>query len=97
MILPYLEITEPGFAPAAAATFTIDSYGAGVQLLRGPCPRCSAVIDIPVVVEVVKGAGRPGQPAGEPAEEPVICTCGEKHDGRPADRVGCGAYWNFVL
>lgn len=108
--VPYREITESHYATTAAVAFVIEEYATGMWLLRGPCPRCAAVIDIPVVSEVVKGADRtalgpspdraqePGAPASEEGpSEAVICTCDEAHEGRPDGRVGCGAYWNFVL
>lgn len=90
--LPYSETTTLDYATAAASTFTIDDHGVGLQVLRGPCPRCEALIDILIVKLVVKGAS----PVPD-SVEPVTCTCEETHDGRPEDRIGCGAYWNFAL
>jgi hypothetical protein len=92
--LPYLETTAPDYAGAAASKFTIEDHGAGLQILRGPCPRCAAPIDIPIVRQVVKSFG--AAPDTDNVE-PVMCTCEETHDGRPEGRVGCGAYWNFAL
>ena len=98
--VPYQEVTDPRFAAEAAASFVVEDHGDGVQLLRGPCPRCRIHIDVPVVPEIVR-TYRPeadvggGMPDG--TVEPVICTCTEPHDGRPEGRVGCGAYWNFIL
>lgn len=96
-MLPYLEITEARYPHEAASTFTVETYGAGMDLLRGPCPRCLTVIEIPVFREIVKGGSGESGPLDEPAGEPVICTCDEEHEARPANRKGCGAYWNLIL
>lgn len=94
--LPYHETTATDYAAAAATTFVIEDHGAGLQILRGPCPRCAATIDIAIVRQVVKGGG-PALNVDDPIIEPAMCTCEETHDGRPEGRVGCGAYWNFAL
>ncbi|MBE8475991.1 hypothetical protein [Streptomyces justiciae] len=96
MILPYLETTEPGFADSAADTFVIHEHGVGLRILCGPCPRCSAPIDIPLFQETVKGT-RSHPSTATSGIETVMCTCQEPHEGRPEGRVGCGAYWNFLL
>jgi hypothetical protein len=94
MTVPYQERTEPAYAETAVTTFEIEDYGAGVQILRGLCPRCAAAIEIPVVSHVVKSVG---PAADRPPYETVMCMCEESHDGRPEGRVGCGAYWNLEL
>lgn len=99
-MVPYQEITEPAFAEKAAATFTIENYGIGMDLLQGPCPRCLAVISIPMFREIVKGSEGGASASGsgdESAGEPMICTCDEEHVGRPAHRRGCGAFWNLIV
>jgi hypothetical protein len=97
-LVPYKEITDPAFAVKAAATFTIETYGMGTELLQGPCPRCLAVISIPLFREIVKGGTDEGRLSeDEPTGEPMICTCDEEHADRPADRKGCGAYWNLII
>ena len=98
-LLPYLEVTDPGYAATAASAFEVQEGKLGDLSLRGPCPRCGTVIEIPVFDYVVRRAGRPTS-AAEPPDagiEPVICTCDEPHEGRPEGQVGCGAYWNFTL
>jgi len=45
--LPYREITEDAYATAAARDFTVTVLATGMLVLRGPCPRCRSVIDIP--------------------------------------------------
>lgn len=96
--LPYREITDQQYAITAAGEFEIEEYRPGILTLRGPCPRCGAIIEIPVVGQVVKGVTPEALSFGEASEwEPVICTCEEPHEGRPEGRVGCGAYWNFIL
>ncbi len=94
---PYLEMTDPGYAATAAAAFEIEEYENGTLSLRGPCPRCLAQIEIPVVSRVVRGLTQPAVTPDSAEVEPVICTCAEPHGGRPEGRVGCGAYWNFTL
>jgi hypothetical protein len=97
--LRYQEMTDAQYATTAAGQFEVEEYGVGVLTLRGPCPRCGAMIEIPLVNRVVKGVSQAA--AASPREvsegEPVICTCEEPHEGRPEGRVGCGAYWNFIL
>ncbi|MEU1787244.1 hypothetical protein AB0H03_12660 [Streptomyces sparsogenes] len=96
--LPYAEVTEDSYAERAAADFTLTEVGPGTAELRGPCPRCGTVIHVPVVSSTYKsfrlsrGARRSSPPPGERLE-PVICTCADDHPGRPADKVGCGAFW----
>jgi hypothetical protein len=98
VLLAYQEITDPSYASVASA-FEIEEHQLGTLSLRGPCPRCGTVIEIPVVSQVVRRIRRPTrEPAVVVADvEPVICTCDEPHEGRPEGRVGCGAYWNFTL
>ncbi|MEV4758493.1 hypothetical protein AB0J86_25775 [Micromonospora sp. NPDC049559] len=96
--LPYAEVTEPGYAERAAATFQAARPAPGTLLLTGPCPRCGTVIQVPVVDGVYKTTGRfrvggRREPAPSERLEPLICTCEEEHPGRPAGRAGCGAYW----
>jgi hypothetical protein len=102
--LPYQEITDDSYASQAAPTFTIEESGPGERVLRGQCPRCQAIIEIPVMSSVFTGMRslsdlfRGGARKG-PADsvEPVLCTCNHNHPGRPEERQGCGAYWNFVI
>jgi hypothetical protein len=100
-VLPYRETTDAAYADTAAATFTASTPAAGVLMLTGPCPRCATVIQIPVVDGVYKGLRlrrrEPAPTSPTPRVEPMICTCEEPHEGRPADRIGCGAYWLLEL
>ncbi|WP_460660169.1 hypothetical protein [Kribbella swartbergensis] len=96
-LVPYREVSEPGYAEKAAETFVIEEFDVGVSLLGGLCPRCQAPIEVPLIDGVFRAA-----PAQERTERsthsvPIICTCTEAHPGRPDDRVGCGAYWIFDL
>jgi len=103
--LPYQEITQDGYASRAAPTFTIEEPRPGLRVLRGQCPRCEAIIEIPVMSSVFDGMRslsdlfRSGTRKAVSSEtiEPVLCTCNHDHPGRPGDRHGCGAYWNFVI
>lgn len=89
--LPYEDATADVYAVKAAASFTVTHIAAGLRHLTGPCPRCGALIEIPVVDTVYKTR------AGDGPIEAVVCTCAEPHPGRPEGHVGCGAYWNLIL
>ena len=101
--LPYLEITNQGYATLAAQNFTIEEPKSGTLVLRGPCPRCNAVIDVPVVSGIVRSfrlfsVRRPsGKNSAASHAEPMMCTCEDEHAGRPKDAYGCGAYWTLTL
>lgn len=99
-LLPYAEMTKPEFAEKAAANFRPSEDADGIVLV-GPCPRCAAVIEIRLFEEVVRD-WFPWRSRSAPATdgrrvEPMICTCEHDHPNRPADRKGCGAYWNLAL
>jgi hypothetical protein len=102
--LPYKEITDQTYAVQAAQSFTVSEPARGTLILRGPCPRCCAVIDIPVISNIFRLSGlvsgllpARGQSAEVNHTEPMMCTCIEDHPGRPAERDGCGAYWNLSI
>jgi hypothetical protein len=97
-LVPYREVSEPGYADQAATTFVIEEFGVGMSLLGGQCPRCRVAIEVPLIDGVFRGdrAAGTAQTASVRAV-PIICTCTEEHPGRPDDRVGCGAYWIFDL
>jgi hypothetical protein len=94
-LVPYHEISEPGYAEQAAATFVIEEFGVGMSLLGGRCPRCDVAIEVPLIDGVFRSRLATG--AGDAQAVPIICTCTEAHPGRPDGRVGCGAYWIFDL
>ncbi|MDO0928908.1 hypothetical protein QQY24_27140 [Streptomyces sp. TG1A-8] len=92
--LPYAEESEPAYVQHVAEHFELRPYGKGLLLACGPCPRCAAPLEIPVVLTTVRlmswrAPARPG-----PIEVPMACNCDEDHDHRP-DGVteGCGAFW----
>ncbi|MFI2644448.1 hypothetical protein [Streptomyces sp. NPDC018610] len=99
--LDYLPVTDDSFATTAAGTFTAKVVSPGTTELTGPCPRCGAIIRIPVVSGVYKSFRLPRRrhapPASQALLEPVICTCDDDHPGRPEGDVGCGAFWIFRL
>ncbi|MCO6009798.1 hypothetical protein NE236_32985 [Actinoallomurus purpureus] len=95
-VVAYEEVTAAEFGVRAARTFTVEQVEPGVLLLGGPCPRCDAVISIPIFDRVFRyGGGSAGEKA--PRYETVVCTCDEPHPGRPESRVGCGAFWAIGL
>jgi hypothetical protein len=109
-LVPYRELSEPGYAELAAATFVIEEFGVGMSLLGGQCPRCGVAIEVPLIDGVFRGDWAPGSDAATAGDRaagagqtasvrsvPIICTCTETHPGRPEGRVGCGAYWIFDL
>lgn len=93
-LVPYREVTDAEFSVRAAETFTAERLDPGVLLLAGPCPRCAAVISIPIFNQVFRQGGTVG--TGRRLET-VMCTCGEPHQDRPDAYLGCGAYWTFEL
>jgi hypothetical protein len=97
-LLPYEVITDPRYS---AAVFRLASASLSVLVLRGTCPRCAVLIDIPVLDPVLGGnrTMSPGMPSSEDEDDaaPLLCTCREAHPGRPDEAIGCGAYWNAVL
>ena len=105
----YREVTHPNYARKVSETFTIEEGEPGNRILRGPCPRCGTVIDIPIVhavfrlaVEDTLGAtralwSRRREAAPAPQVEPMMCTCEDPHPGRPQDYVGCGVYWTLTI
>ncbi|MFY1632867.1 hypothetical protein ACN27F_06180 [Solwaraspora sp. WMMB335] len=103
--IPYREMTDPGYAQAAAQSFTVTEVSLGTLVLRGPCPRCHAVIDIPLVHEIFRSSRlliNPNPPAYRPGPrdeyvEPMMCTCVDAHPDRPDDQYGCGAYWTLTI
>jgi hypothetical protein len=99
-VLPYQEITEDDYASCAAVAFTASRPVPGTLVLTGPCPRCTVIIHVPIVDGVYKSSRRrrtttaaQPEPSATQRVEPVVCTCDEPHADRPANRVGCGAYW----
>ena len=96
--LPYVETTEEEYARLVARTFTVAEPQPGTLVLSGPCPRCSAPIDIPIVTEVFRaGRVRGGRAEGGRRAEPMACTCEEEHPDRPDGLHGCGAYWTLLV
>lgn len=103
--LPYTEITDDTYAVDAAKSFTVTEQGRGTLVLRGPCPRCRALIDIPVVSSIFRSSSsvggwlRAGTPKAAEAghDEPMMCTCEDEHPDRPEGRSGCGAYWVLTI
>ena len=53
--LPYQEITDDSYASQAAPTFTVEESRPGDRVLRGRCPRCQAIIEIPVMPSAFTG------------------------------------------
>ena len=102
--LPYEEITEPSYAETAARSFTVERAKAGVALMHGICPRCGAHITSPLVAFLYRDSlvGRDKARSGQETSDDgvyhvVFCTCDHPHPNRPVERVGCGAYWSFLL
>ena len=109
--LPYREMTDTTYSERVADSFAVEEPEPGTLILRGPCPRCGAIIDIPVVDGIFRLAmrsttgisraawGWKRKPAEGPSShvEPMICTCEDPHPGRPDDDIGCGAYWTLTV
>lgn len=103
--LPYREITNLTYAEDAAESFTVTELARGTLVLRGPCPRCHALIDIPVVSSIFRSSrsvssrlrSRAPKTTEAVHEEPMMCTCEDEHPNRPNGRSGCGAYWTLTI
>ncbi|MET8197967.1 hypothetical protein [Micromonospora taraxaci] len=102
--LPYQEVTDRSYAAFAAENFTVEEPEPGTLVLRGPCPRCRSIIDIPLVHAIVRSSrflgtarAKTQHQADEAYVEPVICTCEDTHATRPDGRYGCGAYWTMIV
>jgi hypothetical protein len=102
--LPYLEITNEDYGRLAARDFTVEEVRSGTLILRGPCPRCQAPLEVPVVSTIVRHRSFGGSvwrrvdpvPAADQVE-PMMCTCEDEHPNRPDGRYGCGAYWTVTI
>ena len=102
--LQYQETTKDEYATFAAQHFAVEEPKPGTLVLRGPCPRCHTVIDVPIVSKYYSsrqfGIGlrrhRPDTAVTEHLE-PMMCTCEDEHPNRPQGLVGCGAYWNLIM
>ncbi|WP_284744157.1 hypothetical protein [Amycolatopsis sp. RTGN1] len=98
--MPYHEITDGNFAREAAEHFTVAEPKPGTLVLRGPCPRCSTIIDVPIVKSIFRSRGPFGMRRDSPSRsrvEPMMCTCNDEHPNRPEGAYGCGAYWTLDL
>ena len=103
--LPYKEMSDDTYAESAVKDFTVTEPARGTLVLRGPCPRCHAFIEIPLVSSIFRSSrsvgGWPRARAPKAAEaghkEPMMCTCEDDHPNRPAGRSGCGAYWTLII
>ncbi|MER5942512.1 hypothetical protein ABT121_35040 [Streptomyces sp. NPDC001928] len=98
-ILPFLEISEPGY-PGRFLELGVEQEelpGGGVTLY-GRCPRCEASLRVALPSDLVKDASQ-GPPEGGASDAEthvaIVCTCSAcEHVGRPAQYdSGCGAYW----
>jgi hypothetical protein len=106
--LPYLEVSENGYAAAVAAAFHRETT-VRATALSGPCPRCHHVMEYLISATGVKGQRwerwfnrqatvTPSATSPEPSgPEDMFCTCEQEHPGRPASYLGCGAYWTLPL
>lgn len=102
--LPYRETSEEGYA-AAAAGFHREATARATLVLSGLCPRCSHMMEYLISKTTVKsrrwwqltGRGVTADPPAAPEPEDMCCTCEQAHPGRPADYLGCGAYWTLAL
>jgi hypothetical protein len=101
--LPYEEISLPEFAERAARSFTVERRRPGGLVLRGPCPRCGAVMEYVTVDHLIEGTLGPRswrrrrEVQAENVERlPLYCRCDDQHPRRPDGRRGCGAYWILI-
>ncbi|MFI7357584.1 hypothetical protein ACIBTP_27140 [Streptomyces avidinii] len=104
--VPYEETTDPRYAQEVVANHDLAHVKGNDYTLTCLCPRCGAALEIPLFepdYRALLGARRAAaQPAPAPASAanppvPISCDCLGTHDGRPADRTGCGAFWTLTL
>lgn len=101
----YAETTDDKYSEDAAQMFEPIQVAKGTLILRGPCPRCRAVIEIPVVNSIFRSSrmlsGRLRGPKAGSSQaayiEPMLCNCQYEHRDRPDGRSGCGAYWTLTI
>jgi hypothetical protein len=92
--IPYLEETPAGWSAIVQQTWQIEEVPDGVRLY-GRCPTCDHPSETPVrLVAVAPGARSDGErkslDSGEPERVLIVCACNQEHDGRPAEKHGCG-------
>jgi hypothetical protein len=90
--IKYQEVTDPQFARSAASSFAAVKGVAGDWFLHGVCPRCGKNMSFAVVRETYRGGDR-----RQEAEIVIFCTADGEYEGRPTNRIGCGAYWSLVI
>jgi hypothetical protein len=101
--LPYREMTDETYPHLAAQRFTVEEPKPGTLVLRGPCPRCNAIIDVPIVSSIFRSSRLLGSErrhrnrSATSHVEPMMCTCDDEHPNRPDGAYGCGAYWTLVV
>ncbi|KUN79275.1 hypothetical protein [Streptomyces griseoruber] len=94
--VPYEEGSSQGYSERAADRFELVRHARRYLVASGPCPRCNAHLEIPIVTEAVRALGN-GGPASGGTEVPMYCECEGEHPGRPDGEEGCGAYWLLVV
>ena len=113
MPVPFEEKTSDAYAEWVESTFESVTSRDGSIALVGACPRCEHAMEYLIASTVTRTwvrrvAGLFGRPPSPPAPGPpppapgeeverMICTCDHEHAGRPADYLGCGAYWDLVV
>ena len=111
--LPFREETSDDYAIHAAQTFDVVMSRDGSMALVGSCKRCEHAMEYLIAKDGVtkswvrraagpqNRAGRPAVALPAPADGEngvqMICTCEDEHPGRPADYLGCGAWWNVAV
>jgi hypothetical protein len=112
-LLPFKVETSDEYAIYVARTFGDVMSRDGSVTLVGSCPRCKHVMEYLIAsggvtrswVRRASGllsrAENPAPASPVPAAgddvEKMICTCEHEHPGRPADYLGCGAWWNLAV
>lgn len=98
----YEEVSEDFYAERFLAAAKVTEDADSVELI-GPCPGCGHVMTF-LITEYAAHRHWFGfrfqqllNPGPDPEPVPMLCTCEEDHPGRPAEGVGCGAYWNVRL
>lgn len=111
--LPFKVQSSNEYAIHVARTFRDVMSKDGSLTLVGSCPRCEHAMEYLIAAsgvtrswirrasDLLSRAENPTPPSAVPAGgddvEKMICTCEHDHPGRPADYLGCGAWWNLSV
>jgi hypothetical protein len=90
---PHVQWSEEPSAEGPGFRFTRTERGT-LEVFSGLCPRCDHDMEWQIERQGFASPTWKRETIG--ATFTMYCKCGFNHEGRPADRTGCGAYWRHV-